>query len=226
MTYVINEVTPSFVAGRFSFDTISDIRKDVIAGISKTKLIDPEIGGHVDAAEDYSVRQGNIAWLDDCHTANETLKQLIDDLNADNWQRELDKEYPSLQFTMYADTGDHYDWHQDQYEDDEPFTRQLSISVCLSHIDEYQGAELFIKDGSEVNVRVFKMQYGDFVVFPSEIEHRVNQLREGERVTLVTWYGKTKSLQQVKIHQKKCGANYLTFFMSSSYIWMGELIYI
>ena len=51
------------------------------------------------------------------------------------------------------------------------------------------GAELFIKDGSDSNIRVFKMKYGDFVVFPSKCEHRVNMLREGNRYSLVVWYG-------------------------------------
>ena len=76
-----------------------------------------------------------------------------------------------------------------QYEEHDDYIRKISISVCLSHDDEYEGAELFVKDGSETNVRVFKMKYGDFVIFPSDVEHRVNELRSGERVSLVAWYG-------------------------------------
>ena len=92
--------------------------------------------------------------------------------------------------TFYLDTRDHYDWHQDYYEEDgEDYVRSLSMSLCLTPANYYEGAEFFIKDGSESNVRVFKMNYGEFIFFPSVIEHRVNALRSGIRHSLVVWNG-------------------------------------
>ena len=98
---------------------------------------------------------------------------------------QLADDYPPIQFTLYSDVGDHYDWHQDYYEGDEDendgFIRKLSISLL-----EYEGAEFFIKDGSDTNVRVFQ-KFGDFIIFPSDVEHRVNELRSGDIFSDLVW---------------------------------------
>ena len=195
--YIISESTDNFVVGRFSIPITQEILNEILANIDLDELSATEIGSIDDAEAIDEVRQGSIAWLDDCTLTNEVLKHFTAEINQQYWPSvQLADDYPPIQFTLYSDVGDHYDWHQDYYKGDEDendgFIRKLSISLCLSHSDEYEGAEFFIKDGSDTNVRVFHMMFGDFIVFPSDVEHRVNELRSGERVSLVTWYGDTK----------------------------------
>ena len=193
--YDIIEVTDSFVRGFLDIETTDTIHRSIHKEVENSELEVGLIGSESDLDEDElddDMRQSEIHWLRKSKKAKAYAHQLINEINDQYFNLELEKQLPpDNQYTVYRSIDDHYDWHQDHY-DDEPsddFTRVLSLSICLSPTDFYQGAEFFIKDGSERNVRVFKMHYGEFIIFPSDIEHKVNALREGERESLVIWYG-------------------------------------
>jgi len=192
--YTILEVSPSFVYGRIDLSDISELSQGIEEAINEDDYQKGEIGNITEDDDEQAVdpetRQATINWLEGDHDFKDIVNMLVEDINSDYFNIDFDYA-PDWQYTCYFDTTDHYDWHQDHYEDDgeDEFKRTLSISICLSSDDCYEGAEFFIKDQSETNVRVFKMRYGDFIVFPSNIEHRVNALREGERISLVVWYG-------------------------------------
>ena len=135
INYTITESTDHLVVGRFDFDTTKNIVAEVLDTIDPELLHPPEIGGHDDSLEDNDVRKGTITWLDNCDDTSNLLRQLIDEVNLPRWNYFLDDDNPSIQFTMYADEGDHYDWHKDQYEEHDDYIRKVSISVCLSHVD-------------------------------------------------------------------------------------------
>ena len=198
LTYDILEVGEDFVYGRLSIPSTFDLYEEITEEVDEYELEEGELG-HEDGpdARNAEIRSSTIHWLtDECEITKAATTALVDQINEDYFDIHA-PEAPDWQWTTYSDPDDHYDWHQDHYADEEldedNFVRTLSISICMSPSEVYKGAEFFIKDGSETNVRVFKMGFGDFIVFPSDVEHRVNALREGERESLVVWYGYTQN---------------------------------
>ena len=188
----IDLVTDNIVSGRLCLNTTDRIGTIIADEVNQVKLEPACIGDSEETDDDLdvSIRKGKIHWLIKSQEATDLIDKLVEEINVGYFNLDISDKAREYQFTVYDDVNDHYGWHQDRYEDDKTdFVRKLSISVCLSSSEMYDGAELFVKDGSDSNVRVFKMKYGDFVVFPSKCEHRVNALREGRRVSLVIWYG-------------------------------------
>jgi predicted 2-oxoglutarate/Fe(II)-dependent dioxygenase YbiX len=187
----IDLVTDNIVSGRLCLSTIDYISNIIAEEVNQVDELENASIGEEDDEELFpDVRKGTIHWLIKSQEGTDLIDKLVEEINVGYFNLDISNKAIEYQFTVYDNVNDHYDWHQDRYDDDgSNFVRQLSISVCLSSADLYDGAELFIKDGSDSNVRVFKMKYGDFVVFPSKCKHRVNALREGRRISLVIWYG-------------------------------------
>jgi len=61
----------------------------------------------------------------------------------------------------------------------------ISFTLGLSHIDHYQGGELVIEDTT--GERSWKLGLGDMLLYPSHYLHRVNAVRNGERLAMVGW---------------------------------------
>ena len=196
LNYDILEVGEDFVYGRLSISSTFDIYNEITDEVDEHELEEGELGQDDGPdARNAEIRSSTIHWLtDECEITKAATTALVDQINEDYFDIHA-AEAPDWQWTTYSNPDDHYDWHQDFYVDmpldADGFVRTLSISICMSPSEIYKGAEFFIKDGSERNIRVFKMGFGDFIVFPSEVEHRVNALREGERESLVVWYGYT-----------------------------------
>ena len=194
--FEVIEATGNFVYGRICHADMMEIESDIEDEVETLDdFQEGEVGNDETDEEGQAVyeeiRKGSIAWLEESKYAKAAVRALVEKINARYFDLDIRSKPPEHQYTVYQDPNDHYDWHQDFYEDepDEDFRRTLSLSLCLSADDFYEGAEFFIKDGSETNVRVFKMRYGDFIIFPAETEHRVNALRSGVRCSLVVWYG-------------------------------------
>ena len=191
--YKVIEATPSFVYGRLDLDAVNFLIEDIYSMVDEEEYMQGEVGYNSDEESvDFQTRKSTVNWINDDCSSKILIESLASQVNASNF--DLPFSYaPDWQYTVYSDPADHYDWHTDEEEPDDPdeerFVRTVSISVCLSSDDQYEGAEFFIKDGSEQNVRVFKMRYGDFIVFPSSADHRVNALRSGQRESLVVWFG-------------------------------------
>ena len=189
--YDIIEVGEDFVYGRLHLDTAFDIYNSITDEVDESELQTGEIGGDEEGNPiNASIRSNTVHWLKKCKKARKLTTKLVDAVNSEYF--DIDYEHaPDWQWTVYSNPDDHYDWHSDEDGDDpdDEFCRTVSISICMTASELYQGAEFFIKDGSDSNIRVFKMGFGEFIVFPSEIEHRVNALRAGERESLVVWYG-------------------------------------
>ena len=100
-----------------------------------------------------------------------------------------------MQFLFYEGKGTGYKWHSDIgtiNDDEEEGTtdiRKLSLVLCLSRKEDYEGGELqLILDGRR-EMDTLKLDMGDCVIFPSTTLHRVRPLKSGERTTIVGWYG-------------------------------------
>lgn len=192
--YNLDLVTKNIVYGNLTLRSTNELIKLLSDEVNSVTKLDAAGIGDEDEDELYpEIRKGSLHWLEESEEAMKFVNQLVDEINVGFYDLNISDGAIEYQYTIYNNPEDHYDWHQDFYDDDDDeFVRTLSISVCLSSSEQYDGAEFFIKDGNDLNVRTFKMQYGDFIVFPSTCEHRVNLLREGERISLVIWYGHYK----------------------------------
>lgn len=192
--YDLDLITTNLVYGKLSLKSTDALVKALSKEVDAVTKLESAGIGDEDEEELYpEIRQGSLHWLVDSDEALALVNSLVEEINTGFYNLDITDGAIEYQYTIYNNPTDHYDWHQDYYDDDAAeFVRKLSISVCLSSSEQYDGAEFFIKDGNELNVRTFKMKYGDFIVFPSSCEHRVNMLREGERISLVIWYGHFK----------------------------------
>ena len=90
------------------------------------------------------------------------------------------------QFTHYREGG-FYDWHMDndvvgKYE---PPVRKISMTLLLSDPSTFEGGELeFMSKGKTAS-----LQQGQAIFFASWLQHRVKPVTQGERKSLVMWFG-------------------------------------
>ena len=93
----------------------------------------------------------------------------------------------TLNYNIYKKNTE-YNWHTDG-EPSNPI-RDIKLT-CLLNLSEsdYDGGNLKLFDGKDVDINVFNKP-GAAVVFPSFINHRVTNLKSGERHSLaIWWYG-------------------------------------
>jgi PKHD-type hydroxylase len=120
----------------------------------------------------------------------ERLCSAIEQLNASLFRFDL-VGFNSLQYTKYANAGDHYDLHTDLWYgnwgiQDSLLHRKLSFSLVLSDSNEYTGGNFEFMVSSPVP-HVLEQSKGDLIVFPSWVLHRVTPIESGERKSLVGW---------------------------------------
>jgi len=137
-----------------------------------------------------SIRSSKNLWINGDSWIGGMMAHFVTSANNNLFNYELTDWEEKIQYTVYDKPGDRYGWHTDQLPGNPNFVRKLSISLCLSPIDEYEGGELQLKIGADIfNI---KMDVGDAIVFSSDCLHRVRSIRSGKRVSLVGWYGGPK----------------------------------
>ena len=90
------------------------------------------------------------------------------------------------QFTHYP-TGGFYQWHMDNdvVGKHQPPIRKISMTLLLSPENEFEGGELeFMSKG-----KTAKLKQGQAIFFASWLQHRVKPGVQGERDSLVMWFG-------------------------------------
>ena len=142
-------------------------------------------------------RNSNIVWMNDKWIYKE-IQPYINQANRNaGWNFEWDWS-ESCQFTKYK-LNQYYDWHCDSW--DKPYAepgptqgkiRKLSVTVSLSHPEEYEGGYLQIAARREWNdthlCQVTEISpRGSICVFPSYTWHRVSPVTKGRRLSLVQW---------------------------------------
>ena len=90
---------------------------------------------------------------------------------------DIDKE-ESFQFLRYKKTG-HFTWHKDATEKKEFMTAILLLN------DNFDGGNLLYKKNNEVFN--FKRSAGTLVFFPTNLSHKVTEIENGIRYSIVTW---------------------------------------
>ena len=113
----------------------------------------------------------------------ERIDSIITTLNKEFYKFDIDK-CEHLQYTIYKETGDHYNWHVDSDQLSGQYLRKISASVQLSDPSEYKGSNLEIHNSK---LFTFPNNKGDVIMFPSWYLHRVTPLISGVRRSLVVW---------------------------------------
>jgi PKHD-type hydroxylase len=92
------------------------------------------------------------------------------------------------QYTEYPEGG-FYEWHvdNDMNMQHEPPVRKISMTCLLSHESEFEGGDLEL----QAEGKVAKIKQGHAVFFASFIRHRVTPVVQGNRKSLVMWFGGT-----------------------------------
>ncbi|MGV2829750.1 Fe2+-dependent dioxygenase [Myxosarcina sp. GI1(2024)] len=96
------------------------------------------------------------------------------------------KKIHSLLFSRY-DSGMSYDRHVDNalMGNKAIWRSDLSFTLFLSAVSDYQGGELVIEGAQED--RSYKLDANSVIIYPSTTLHRVNPVTEGTRLVVVGW---------------------------------------
>ena len=147
-------------------------------------------------------RKSNVVWMTDRWIYKE-IQPFVDIANVKaNWNFDWDWS-EHIQFAKYG-LNQHYGWHCDSAPT--PYKnvpdgmkgkiRKLSVTVCLSDPEDYDGGELefdlrnsqdYEHDKSSKTICSEIKQKGSIVVFPSFLWHRVKPVTKGTRYSLVMW---------------------------------------
>ena len=92
----------------------------------------------------------------------------------------------TAQFTHYL-TGGFYEWHMDNdvAGKHQPPVRKISMTLLLSDPSTFEGGELEIMSKG----KTAKLKQGQAIFFASWLQHRVKPVTQGERKSLVMWFG-------------------------------------
>jgi PKHD-type hydroxylase len=148
------------------------------------------VGGEEDGIRSSKVRwipqDNNWWWL------YEKLSNLIVEANNSLWNFNLHHIPEYIQYTEYhSNEKGHYTWHQD-IGPGMLSKRKISITVQLSHPDEYEGGDLQLWQGGNYDENNFVNAYkgeGSVFIFPSYMMHRVTPITKGTRRSFVLWVG-------------------------------------
>lgn len=101
----------------------------------------------------------------------------------------LPKNLLPLMFNCYQDGGQ-YGNHVDsaiQYsaQQQQAVRTDLSLTIFLSHPEDYQGGELIIED--TYGSHEVKLDAGDVIIYPATSLHRVEPVTVGQRIAAFSW---------------------------------------
>jgi len=140
-----------------------------------------------------SIRKSEVSWLGgvvrhlDIYTP---ILQLINKVNQDFYYYDLGDAEP-FQVTRYDESNQgFYKPHMDGWYDNVPTdqtVRKLSVSIQLSHPDNYEGGTFQFPDDEDKFIVEDSMEQGTAIFFPSYMNHGVVPVTKGTRYSLVCW---------------------------------------
>ena len=137
---------------------------------------------------DSNKRTTTISWLpfDEMKEMYNDINKFIQRANLNHFGFEDIKITEQAQFTEYPEGG-FYDWHMDCDVNmvHEPPVRKISMTLLLSHENEFEGGDLELMAPG----KFAKLKQGHAVIFASFLNHRVAPVTRGVRQSLVMWFG-------------------------------------
>lgn len=172
--------------------THNEVKKIIWMGESFPIEVAKTSGATEEDGTNPDIRTATLSWI----KSNEKTAWLYEKMFEQI--RELNHKYygfdlwgfESFQYTIYDATKNEpafYDWHVDTIgggaENRKP-QRKLSATLQLSHPQEYEGGELWLRGKTETCIPKVR---GALHVFPSYTLHRVTPVTSGVRRSLVAW---------------------------------------
>jgi len=113
---------------------------------------------------------------------------MANEANENMFKFDLYSMPEQIQYTEYYDYEQgHYDWHMDIGHGNLS-QRKISVTVQLSHPDEYEGGDLQLWPGGTYPINAPRGK-GNVIIFPSFMMHRVTPIIKGTRKSFVLWLG-------------------------------------
>ena len=144
--------------------------------------------GKPGAGTDTNKRVTTISWLpfDEMKEMYNDINKFIQRANLNHFGFEDIQITEQAQFTEYPEGG-FYDWHMDcdVVMAHEPPVRKISMTLLLSHENEFEGGDLELMAPG----KFAKLKQGHAVIFASFLNHRVAPVTRGVRQSLVMWFG-------------------------------------
>ena len=137
---------------------------------------------------DTNKRITTISWLpfDEMKDMYNDVNKFIQRANLNHFGFEDIQITEQAQLTEYP-VGGFYDWHMDCDVNmaHEPPVRKISMTLLLSHENEFEGGDLELMAPG----KFAKLKQGHAVIFASFLNHRVAPVTRGVRQSLVMWFG-------------------------------------
>ena len=144
--------------------------------------------GKPGAGTDTNKRVTTISWLpfNEMKEMYNDVNKFIQRANLNHFGFEDIQITEQAQFTEYP-VGGFYDWHMDCDVNmaHEPPVRKISMTLLLSHENEFEGGDLELMAPG----KFAKLKQGHAVIFASFLNHRVAPVTRGVRQSLVMWFG-------------------------------------
>jgi PKHD-type hydroxylase len=171
--------------------------------ISEFKKLNNEVLSGINECFDLSeFQKGKMSNIDPGHDRKNNKEMVLGDKNKNGYYDKCYKillnainsdqhflEYTALKrfsgfiFSEYSE-GMFYQKHSDHFSMGQVRT-DWSCTVFLNDPSEYEGGELFIDIGcKEVG---FKLNPGQYIIYPTGFEHRVSEVTSGKRRVCVFW---------------------------------------
>ena len=205
-------LTPKFVDDILAYGKAHTPEMAITGGASKDDEKNLDKKGNLKKSVVKNVqkkRKSDIVWMNDLWIYKEIHPYIHEANQRAGWNFEWDWS-ESCQFTKYG-VGQYYGWHCDSW--DKPYSRppladgtrpidhgkirKLSVTISLSHPDEYVGGNLEFDFRNQVDWDKNKKAAihscdgirprGSIIVFPSFVWHRVAPVTKGTRYSLVIW---------------------------------------
>lgn len=133
-------------------------------------------------------RKSKVRWVYNEHNLVDILMRYVVEANALAFNVDIQPEMGEMQFGEYqASYGGKYDWHHDvDWQNNRNYDRKLSVVVQLTSPSAYQGGNFEFSEVQSPKPEHWGKQ-GSILVFPSYLTHRVTEVTEGTRYSLVSW---------------------------------------
>ena len=174
----------------------TSVSEVIVKQLSKLKLEEAELRlsptkVNSDGKSDKKIRDCLTQGIPADHWVSGMLSHFVNCANTNLFHFDLYNWASFIHLCVYNKKGSHYDWHTHLasalYTEPKNHIRKLSISMCLSSKNDYDGGEFQLYVGRKMFS--FKMDRGDAIIFPSDCMHRVRRINSGSRKSLVGWYG-------------------------------------
>lgn len=154
--------------------------------IQEFKKIPESEGGTFNGNTEH--RKSKVRWVREQEALKKIILDKVNVVNAEVFNVNIQQEMAEMQFGEYsAEYGGKYDWHHDvNWENSRNYDRKLSVVIQLSDPKDYEGGRFEFSEVQSPRYDLWALQ-GSILIFPSYIQHRVTEVTEGVRYSLVSW---------------------------------------